>query len=70
MSLKQFVISRQKSLSTRITAEMANIKASVREKQLLSILSSDLIQDEQVNHIIHINIHYLIDIPFSSRVFE
>jgi len=55
VSLKQFVISRQKSLSTRITAEMANIKASVREKQLLSILSSDLIQDEQraiINRII------------------
>lgn len=59
--LKRYVMCHQKSLSARINADIGNFRASVKENQLLSILSSDRIQDEQVWHIIYIHlIHFYI----------
>jgi hypothetical protein len=65
--LKEFVISRQKSLAARINADIANLKGSVKEKQLMNILSSDRIQDEQVNHVIHTSIFITL---FMFRLFS
>ena len=56
--LKRFVIFHQKSLSARIDADISKFKASIQEKQLLRILSSNRIDDEQVMHVNDINNEY------------